>query len=225
MRIYTDSLSRTIDTVNDACFFERPVSAGEREEVALWIAGRRGMPGAYAEMFAPTPSEQKAGILLFTGELVGPSAALRHISGEEACRALILLRPRSTVARAALKQATAGMLAALKRAEEAKRAFFCCGTCDPSLWRHISAGGLRGAEDWLQRGMKVLRAHRDGSGKWRRFPFFFTLLALAEIDLPAARREMEYAAPVCERYLSRMKPSNQYMVRKRAVAERVLANC
>ncbi len=225
MRIYTDSLSRTVDTVNEAFFFERPVSAGEREAVALWIAKRRGLPGAYAEMFAPTATEQKQGIRLFTGERVGPSAGLRHISGEEASRALILLKPRSKEVKAALACATEGMLAALQRAEANRREFFCCGTCDPSLWRHISAGGLRGAEAWLTRGMTVLKAHRDGTGKWRRFPFFFTLLALTEIDLPAARRERQYAAPVCERYLARMKASNQFMVRKRMVAERILAKC
>lgn len=225
MRIYPASLIKTVDSVHEAFFFGERVPSREREEVALWIAGRQGLPGAYANMFAPTSADAKNGIRLFTGETIGPSAGLRHISGEEACRALVLLKPRSKEAQAALKCATDGMLSVLVRARQNKRDFFCCGTCDPSLWRHISAGGLQGAEEWLNRGMKALKAHRDGEGRWRRFPFYFTLLALSEIDLPAATQEMRYAASVCERCLARAKSTSPIANRRRIVLERVLVRC
>src|SRR5690606_30517962 len=119
-----------------------------------------------------------------------PSASLRHVSGEEACRAMILLKPKSKEARSALKRATTGMLLALERSRGNGRDFFCCGTCDPALWRHIASGGLRGAEEWIPKGLKNLKAHRDTLGRWRRFPFYYTLLALTEIDLPEAHREI-----------------------------------
>lgn len=176
-------------------------------------------------MFAPTPAELKGGIRLFTGERIGPSASLRHVSGEEACRALILLNSPSNEAQAALERATAGMRQALKRAKGVKKHFFCCGTCDPALWRHISAGGLTGEDDWIAKGMRALRAHRDGAGKWRRFQFFFTLLALSELDSSAARQEMNYAGAICERYLKHAPRSGVTSERRRAVVERVLARC
>ena len=31
--------------------------------------------------------------------------------------------------------------------------------------------------------MKMLKAHCDGKARWGRFPFYYTLLALSEIDL------------------------------------------
>ncbi len=225
MKIYTTSLAKTVDSVNEAFFFDQPVTAAEREEVALWIARRQGLPGAYANMFAPTDADAKNGIRLFTGERLGPSASLRHVSGEEACRALLLLRSRSHEVTSALDRATEGMRGALKRAKEDNREKFCCGTCDPALWRHITAGGLRGADEWLAKGMKVLKGFRDGNGRWQRFPFYYTLLALSEIDLPAARQEIRYAASVCERLLARTKPSNSITRRRIAVVERVLSKC
>lgn len=225
MRIYPTSLARTVDSVNEDFFFGKSVSLQQREEVALWIAGQQGLPGAYANMFAPTTYDIKNGIRLFTGEMLASSAALRHISGEEASRALILLNSRSNEIKAALARATDGMLSALERAKQSKRDFFCCGTCDPSLWRHITAGGLQGAEEWLVRGMKALKAHRDGNGRWRRFPFYFTLLALSDIDLPSATQEMRYTAKVCERCLVRVRTSDPFAHRREIVLERVLAKC
>ncbi|MBK7142520.1 MAG: hypothetical protein IPH75_10610 [bacterium] len=225
MRIYRDSLAKTVDSVNEAFFFGMPVTAAERDEVALWIAKRQGEEGSYANMFAPTASDARKGIRLFTGEALGPSASLRHVSGEEACRALILLQSRSKEVQKALEDATVGMRGALERARLEKRKKFCCGTCDPALWRHITAGGLKGEEEWLENGMKMLKGFRDGKGRWQRFPYFWTMLALSEMDFPAARQEMRYAASVGERYLARKKPSDP-MTRRRVLAiERVLAKC
>jgi len=53
--------------------------------------------------------------------------------------------------------------------------------------------------------MKALRDHRDGNGKWRRFTFFYTLLALSEIDMPEAVEELRYSAKISEKYLARTK--------------------
>jgi hypothetical protein len=223
MKIYTNSLSKTVDSVNEDFFFNRSTSAANRVEVAAWIAARQGRPGSYADMFAPTAADVKNGIKLFTGETVAPSASLRHVSGEEACRALILLKPKSKAVKDALKRATDGMLSRLAGNESKPNGMFCCGTCDPALWRNIVVGGLPGTERWLINGLKALKAHRDNRGKWRRFPFFYTLLALSEIDLPAALDEIKYVSPTCETYLTKAKSPGTTSERRRAVVERVLA--
>ena len=71
--------------------------------------------------------------------------------------------------------------------------------------------------------MDILRTHRDSDGRWYRFPFHYTLLALLEIDDEKATGEMAYAAPRLERLLRRHGTGDQYASRRRAVAERVLA--
>ena len=46
--------------------------------------------------------------------------------------------------------------------------------------------------------MALLKKCRKGESQWRVFPFWYTLLALVEMDLPAAVAEMRYVAPRCE---------------------------
>jgi hypothetical protein len=71
--------------------------------------------------------------------------------------------------------------------------------------------------------MRYLNEFRDGRGRWRRFPFYYTLLALTEIPGPGAVSEIRYAAPGLERMLGRRGGKDRYGQRRRAIAERVLA--
>jgi len=74
--------------------------------------------------------------------------------------------------------------------------------------------------------MKDLKAHRIGAGRWRRFPFHYTLLALCEMDFREAIGEMRYAASLCEKLLKRSARDNDtFGNRRRAVAERILGKC
>jgi hypothetical protein len=136
------SLSQTVDALSEATFEQRQLASAERQRVAEWIAARQGLAGAYADTFAGFPAEREQGIVVFTGERI-TSASARHILGEEASRALRLLRVRSASTRAALERADAGMLGALQRAAADPRnqnpGKFCCGKCSVGLWRRRSA--------------------------------------------------------------------------------------
>jgi hypothetical protein len=178
-------------------------------------------------MIAPTPLDFKRGIRLFTGEKVVSGAAIGHILGEEASRALILLDGGMSVAREALKKSNKGMMRALMSCETPSRVrgFYCCGTCTAALWRHLAVGGLRQSKRRLSAGLKVLRKYRDGTGKWRRFPLYYTLLALSEIGRGVAIDELHYTAPLCERLLNRYRAKNKIAERRRILLERILARC
>jgi hypothetical protein len=63
---------------------------------------------------------------------------------------------------------------------------------------------------------------RVGQGKWRVFPFWYTVLALSEMDFPEARAELDYVAPVLERTAKRRPASSVYGKRRHAIACRVL---
>jgi len=120
------SLGGTVDTVNDALFFGRRIPKNEVRRVAKWVAGRWGLPGSYAGMFAPTPRDAANGIRLFTGERISSGAATGHILGEEACRALRLLDPDVPEAQEALARATRYMDKRLGQSEagRGRRGFF-----------------------------------------------------------------------------------------------------
>ena len=210
--IHPDSLGDTLDAVNAALFERRPLSTAERSEAAAWIADRQGLPGSYAGMFAPTGYDYAFGALTFTGESVHSGAATGHLLSEEACRALFLLtdpQPEddaALTARQALKRARQGIFRRLEASEAAGKeaGVYCCGTCSAALWRHLQVSGAASDLARLENGLSVLRRQRDGAGRWKRFPFYYTLLALSEIGLPAVREELAYAAPVAERALRRL---------------------
>ena len=222
--VYSDSLGSTLDALDEAFFTGLTLTAAQREKAARWIAARQGLPHAYAGMPAPTEHDFETGMAVFTGERVRSGAGTAHILGEEACRVLILLRVREPEVREALKRATDGMLARL--ADSKRRGYpsgtYCCGICSCAFWRHLAAGGLSRNEERLAAGVKALKAHRLESGRWRRFPFFYTLLALTEIDPALTRPEMTFAAPVCERYIRAFRLNTPHAKRRQRLAELVL---
>jgi hypothetical protein len=225
MLINRGSLSETLDAINAALFDGRTFGAVERGEAARWIVSRQGLPGAYAGTFAGFPSERSKGIVLFTGERIA-SASARHILGEEASRALRHLRVRDIKVSRALENADDGLMRCLARAAEDPRngnpGLFCCGKCSVGLWRNLLAGGLDRHEERLRRGASHLRSMRDGDHQWRRFPFWYTVLALSEMDSAEARAELKYAAPVLERAASTAVPSAKYAQRRHQLAVRTL---
>ena len=199
--LYTRSLAATLDAINEALFYQRRITNEEKKEAARWIASRQGLPGSYADMFAPTEEDRKEIPRVFTGEKPGSLASASHILGEEACRALILLDVADREVRQALEHARHGIMSRLPK--QRPYGMYCCGTCTPAFWRHMTAKELDGGEHCLSAGVQVLRALRAGNGRWRAFPFYYTLLALSDMEFPGAFEEMRYAAPVCERYFMR----------------------
>ena len=225
MLIDRTSLSQTVDAVNAAHVAGRTLTAGERAEVARWIAGRQGLPGAYADTFAGFPSERSKGIVLFTGERI-TSASARHILGEEASRALRQLHVHDPNVTRALERADSGLMKCLERAEKDPRGgnpgLFCCGKCSVGVWRNLLAGGLDRQEERLRRGASHLRAMHDSEHQWRKFPFWYTVLALSEMDSAEAKRELKHAAPALERVAGRAVPSADYARRRHELAVRAL---
>ncbi|KPL14685.1 hypothetical protein AMJ74_02900 [candidate division WOR_3 bacterium SM1_77] len=222
--LHANSLAVTLDALNEVFFMEHSLSKAERTTVARWLASRQGAKGAYRGMIAPTPLDLKRGIRLFTGERVVSGAAVGHILGEEASRALILLDGSMLENREALKRSNKGILRALKSCETPTRVrgFYCCGTCTAALWRHLAVGGLTKSKRRLAAGLRVLKKYRDGTGKWHRFPFYYTLLALSEIDTRLTAGEIRYVAPLCERLLKRYKAKNRIARRRHMLLERIL---
>jgi len=230
--IHPDSLADTLDAVSAALFYESPLSAEERAAAAAWIADRQGLPGSYAGMFAPTEHDYVFGALTFTGEPVKSAAGTGHLLSEEACRALLLMKVDSIEVRDALKRARRGLLHRLEQSEVAglESGVYCCGTCSVALWRHMLPSHEGADTRRLENGMAELKRHRSGDGRWRRFPFYYTLLALSEMPQSAVGAEALYAAPVIERALRRLVKADpdgwsEHDRRRKIVMERILEMC
>lgn len=254
--VYPDSLGDTIDAINTALFERAPLPALTWAAAASWLADRQGLPGAYADMFTPTHLDYALGMLTFTGEPVTSRAAIGHVLGEEACAALTRLavdsedmrRALDTLGadpaevRAALARANQGMDRRIhaSQSEPGWMGIYCCGTCTAALWRRLNAQTAQQGADTLDQGLAALRHQRDGVGRWKRFPWYYTVLALAEMPHPQARAELRYASALIERTLHRLTRAvgsldnstqadsspfeTKYHRRRRILLQRVLEN-
>jgi len=90
------------------------------------------------------------------------------------------------------------------------------------VWRNLLSGGLDRCEERLRHGALHLRSVRDGEHGWRRFPFWYTVLALSEMGTDEAKAELKHAAPALERTASRTVPSAVYARRRHELAARAL---
>src|SRR5262245_39078582 len=139
--IHPASLHDTLDAINEATFFGKPVSASQRRAAAEWIASRQGLPGSYCGMFAPTARDFRDGVRLFTGESVQSRAGVSHILGEEACRTLMLLQVETPDVQQAWRNGTKRMKNRLAK-WKGKPGWYCCAKCSCALWRNLAVGGM-----------------------------------------------------------------------------------
>jgi hypothetical protein len=139
---------------------------------------------------------------------------------------LRLLGVRDRHVTRALDAADEGLMQCLARAAADPRhrnpGLYCCGKCSVGLWRNLLSGGLSSREERLHGGALHLRSVRDGEHGWRKFPFWYTVLALSEMDTDEANAELKYAAPALERAASRPVASAVYARRRQELAARAL---
>lgn len=220
-----NSLAETVDAVNEALFFGKNILPEQKKEIAQWLASRQGVHGSYAGMIAPTPKDFETGIQVFTGEPVTTRGGTSHILGEESSKILIRLGIKNKAVLNALDKSTKEFETGMKRAVKMgyNDGFYCCGKCTAAYWQNLAAGGLKYRERRLNKGMKILYKLRDGKGRWRRMPFYYTLLALSEIDSPLAKKELEYAAPGLEKLLKRFNDKDKYGKRRKKLVEQILS--
>jgi len=189
------SLARTVDSVNDALRDVRALPADVRVEVERWLLPRQITSGRNAGAFRPTDSELAAGIRLYTGERLRTKLAAWNVLTAEAARILILLGSCEPDVVASVSRARGWLDVSC----------FAARACVSGECAHSSAAYLRlvaavpGEPVRLARSIAVVRDHRDGAGRWDRFPFYYTLLALTEAPGQAATDELRYAFPACER--------------------------
>jgi len=217
-----ESLTSTLDAVNEAFFYGRALPATDKLEAARWLAGLQGQGKWRTGFPLDAASHRNGGVQLFTGEKLHTKFPGADVIGVETCRALVLLDGDSPDVKGALARANGGL-------RKACFAGSCiigeCAHGAVAVWRYLAVGGLDNAGRRLETHLRALAAQRDGEGRWRGFPFYYTLLSLSEMDHPNARAEKRYAAPTCERLLRRPAKEDTITQRRRALMERILGQC
>jgi hypothetical protein len=216
------SLANTIDNVSEALLFGLEISDNEKQAIAVFLVKRHYAPGGYANMFAPTDSDLKRDLVLFTGEKIKTNAGRCHMMGEEASRILRKMNINNDKIEEALKEADAGIQ---KRIAESgsPSGRYCCKNCSGSLWLNLSAGGLNNDTEQLKAGLQFLKQHREDKGTWKGFHYYYTLYILNEIRPELVMDELRFAEKSIIRWINRKnKAEDKYQLRRNYIGERIL---
>ena len=213
------SVGRTIDGANDALAEGRPIADDEKAKVASWLLGRQVTAGRNIGAFEPTTTDLRDGAHLYTGERLRTKLATRNVLSAEAARLLVLFGHDDPAMREGVERAESWLSVACFVRDDC-----AIGECAHSFVSHMRfTSVLEPGSPSLVRRVGVIRDHRDGKGRWERFPFYYTVLLLTELIGEAARSELRYAVPACERALTKGAQNKAYQARRRVLLERVIA--
>jgi len=206
------SLQETVYRLEEARLGFRASSNAETKEALDWVLGRQGLKGSYRNLFAPTEKDMSEGLQRLTGEQYpGRGALTRHSLGEEALRAVILWNQNSHPS--AIK--------ALGSFEEMvnghQNGFYCCYNCTPAFLRTLSVVKLNGRDEILRKGIGNIRKARTSNGRWRGFPFYYTLLTLSDINVPSAKDELRYVGKTAQKLVKKYENKDDRASRFRAI--------
>ncbi len=222
----TSSLFQTVDKVSEAILFNLDIDQEEKVQIADFIVNQQGKPNAYADTFAPTENDLKKDLVLFTGEKIKSKAGKCHMIGEEASRILRKLELHNDKVIRALQRADKGLNNQINLCLGDSRYEFgtyCCKSCSCGLWMNMSSGGSVMNIQFLKAGMGYLKNQRDGAGRWKGFPYYYTLYVLNEMDQKIAKDEMNYTGECIERRLKKKQTiENKYDLRRNYICEQIL---
>lgn len=215
-----------MDNVSEALLFGLDIEEDEKSQTVDFIIGQQGRFNAYAELFAPTDFDLKHDLILFTGEKIKSRVGKCHVIGEEASRTLHKLNLKSEKINKALEKADQSMLVMVNTLLKEPRyeyGMYCCKSCTCAFWINLASGGLGNDTDMLKAGMKYLGRFRDGKGKWKGFPYYYTLHVLNDMESTIAMNEMKYTAGSIEKRLNKKPVENtKYELRRNYICEQIL---
>ena len=198
--LVSESLQETLYRLEEVRQGFRTGSDARVQEALDWVLGRQGLKGSYRKFFAPTEKDLSEGFQMLTGERYpGRKALTRHILGEEALRAVVLWNRRSHPA--AIK--------ALDGFDEMMNSnaggYYCCYTCTSAYLRTLSVVNLSNCDEILEKGIGNIKKARASDGRWRGFPFYYTLLALSEMDVPSVKDELQFVGKTAQKLIKNTK--------------------
>ena len=215
--LHTNSLIETVDAFNEAVYLKYPWQQ-EAKPLIAWMDSRLGKDRAYAGSYALTESDWNREFRLFTGEKVSTRAARSHIIAEESTRIMNIIKRETGLdseSRTISEKRLVSQILSYRPDHTLSTGFYCCGKCSISLWRCVAGGGFVNRLNIIEPALSSLAKARDGSGGWHRFPFYYTLFFLKDIDPRLAAPEIQYCSKRLERVRKRMVEKTEMLSKRR----------
>ena len=171
-----------LDSLNEAILlleqYHREGDSIDFEQVVEFIAGQQIRAGHNAGVFVESRNVSHPKARIYTGEKLQTRLAAKNILTIESARALILSGSSSDTVNSSIALTDSWL-------ENQCFSDFCAtGECRHSSVAFIRYLNASGKMERLQHMITNLSKFRDGKGGWKGFPYFFTLLALVEIESP-----------------------------------------
>jgi len=185
------------------------------EQVVEFIAGQQIRYGRDAGIFVESRNVSRSKPRVYTGERLQTYLAAKNILTIDSARALILSGSTSDVVQSSITLVDSWL-------EQQCFSDFCAaGECRHSSLAFIRYLNACSKTDRLETMISKLSKFRDGKGGWKGFPYFFTLLVLAEIESPIANDELSYALASLERRFKRSRSEEPYATRRNEILTKV----
>ena len=208
-----------LDSLEEAILLlEQSHQSGDKinlEQVVEFIVGQQIRYGQDAGVFVESRNVSRSKVRVYTGEKLQTYLAAKNILTIESARALVLTRPSSESANSSIA------LAASWLENQCFSDFCASGECKHSSVSFMRYLNALGTTDRLETMISNLSKFRDGKGGWKGFPYFFTLLALAEIESPIADDELHYALAFADQRFRRSQSEEPYISRRNEILSRV----
>jgi hypothetical protein len=207
-----ESLQETVYRLEEVRQGFRKGSDTEIQEALVWVLGRQGLKESYRKLFAPTEKDLSKGVQMISGERYpGRGLLTRHILGEEALRAVVLWNRKSH------PMAMKALDGFGEMVKSHPNGFYCCYNCAVPFLRTLSVVKPNGWDEILNNGIGHIKKRRVSNGRWRGFPFYYTSLALSEMDVPSAKDELKHAGKTAQNLIKKYKNKNDRASRFRTI--------
>jgi len=186
----------------------------EKELLVEWILDHQNRFRGF--IFYPSETDRKASIRLISGELPRTKFLSNYTVEMETLRLLSILMPDEPRVHQIL-------LAASERLLPLCFANGCsigeCAHASIAFQRFMVAFDPYDAYGKIHQVLAILRMKRSGDGKWQGFPFYFTLLLLAELPQEWVKDELSYVRKYSRRRLN-SSPSDSF---RKIIIQKALA--
>jgi hypothetical protein len=185
-------------------------------QVAEFIAGQQVRYGRDSGVFIESKNVSRSKVRVFTGEKLQTNLAAKIILTTESTRALVLSNSASEFVQSSIDLAVNWL-------EDQCISKFCStGECKYSTIAFMRLLNALGKTERLDRMIRILSKHRDDRGGWKGFPYFFTLLALAETETETATEELNYVLDFAQSRFSRSRIEEPYSSRRAQILTQIM---
>ncbi|MGQ9691801.1 MAG: hypothetical protein ACUVQY_11230 [Thermoproteota archaeon] len=83
---------------------------------------------------------------------------------------------------------------------------------------------LKNSGEILEKGVRNVKRARTANGRWHGFPFYYTLLALSDMNVPSAEAELKHAGKTAQKLVGKYEDKADRVSRFKTIGLKAAVN-